>query len=67
MSTWRDNPDLMDRLAEVQNHAANLRQDIMTFCAFFDTRAELLAHVERYEKKAADYRPPARSRRARSA
>lgn len=63
MSVWRSNPDLMSRLSVAQNHEANIRQDIMTFAAFFDTRAELLAHVERYERRAAEYQSPSRRRR----
>lgn len=62
MSVWRDNLDLMARLGIAQNHEANIRQDIMTFAAFFDTRAELMAHVERYEARAAAYVPPIRAR-----
>lgn len=49
MSTWRDNPDLMERLAAAQNREVNINIDIMTFAGFCDTREELEKHVIRYE------------------
>jgi len=61
---WKQNPDLMARLTSAQNHEANINQDIMTFVAFFNTREELLRHVERYEDRAANYVAPKRRRRA---
>lgn len=61
---WKQNPDLMARLTSAQNHEANINQDIMTFVAFFDTREELLRHVEHYEDRAANYVAPKRRRRA---
>lgn len=51
MSVWRNNPDLIARLTAAQNHPANIRQDIMTFAGFCDSREELLAHVERAEAR----------------
>jgi hypothetical protein len=51
--SWRDAPDLMDRLRDAQNHPRNCAIDIMTFAGMCDSRPELLAHVERYEQKAA--------------
>ena len=63
MSIWKQNPDLMTRLAAAQNHEANINQDIMTFVAFFDTREELLQHVEHYEERAANYVAPTKRRR----
>jgi hypothetical protein len=50
--SWRDAPDLMERLSRTQN-ALTTPIDIMTFAGFCDSREELLAHVERYETKAA--------------
>jgi hypothetical protein len=64
MSTWKANPDLMARLTAAQNHPANISQDIMTFAGFCDSRTELMAHVVRYELKAAVYVAPGRTRRA---
>jgi hypothetical protein len=64
MSIWKANPDLMARLAAAQNHPANIDQDIMTFAGFCDSREELLAHVVRYELKAAVYLAPKRHWRA---
>ncbi len=61
---WKQNPDLMARLTSAQNHEANINQDIMTFVAFFNTREELLRHVEHYEDRAANYVAPKRRRRA---
>lgn len=58
MSTWRDNPDLIDRLTRVQNHAANVDRDVMTFAGFCTDRTELLAHVEHCEARVAEYVPP---------
>lgn len=65
MSIWKANPDLMARLTAAQNHEANLGQDIMTFAGFCDSREELLAHVARYELKAAVYVAPVKKKRAR--
>lgn len=64
MPTWKANPDLMARLTTAQNHPANITQDIMSFAGFCDSRAELMAHVVRYELKAAVYLAPKRNRRA---
>jgi len=63
MSIWRQNTDLMSRLAVAQNHEANINQDITTFVAFFNTREELLRHVESYEQRAANYIAPQKRRR----
>ena len=64
MSIWKNNPELMARLTTAQNHEANINQDIMTFCAFFDTVEELERHVKHYEERAANYVAPKRRRRA---
>ena len=65
MSVWKNNPELMARLTTAQNHEANINQDIMTFCAFYDTKEELERHVEHYEERAANYvAPKKRKRRA---
>jgi len=63
MSVWKNNPELMARLGKAQNHPANINQDIMTFCAFFDTVEELERHVRCYEERAANYVAPKRRRR----
>jgi hypothetical protein len=55
--------ELMARLAVTQNHEANVNQDIMTFTVFFETREQLLSHVEYYEARAAAYVAPKRRRR----
>ena len=49
LPVWKANPDLIARLTKAQNHPANAFIDIMTIAGFFASRAELLAHVERYE------------------
>lgn len=49
---WKQNPDLMDRLAAAQN-ALTAPIDILTFAGFCDSRDELLRHVERYEAQTA--------------
>ena len=48
--TFRDAPDLMERLISTQNR---LRTpiDIVTFAGFCDSRAELERHVVHYEQK----------------
>lgn len=51
--SWRHAPDLMARLSEAQNAPRNSNIDIVTFAGMCDSRAELLAHVERYEVRAA--------------
>lgn len=44
--SWRDAPDLMDRLIAAQNHSSNSTTDILTIAGFMDSRAELARHVE---------------------
>jgi len=51
--SWRDAPDLMQRLNVAQNNAANANVDITTFAGLCTSRDELLRHVERYEREAA--------------
>ena len=55
--TWRDAPDLMERLTKAQNRAAFSHQDILTFAGFFTERAELERHVIKCETRAAEYVP----------
>ena len=43
--SWRDAPDLMDRLGHAQNSPRNENRDVMTFAGFCDDRAELERHV----------------------
>lgn len=64
MAIWKNHPDLMERLYEAQNHEANINQDIVTFCAFFETRAELERHVLHYENRVLAFVPKKRGRRA---
>jgi hypothetical protein len=64
MAIWQQNPDLMARLRNTQNHEANIKQDIMTFAGLCDTRSELEQHVAYYERRAAAYVPPRRRRAA---
>lgn len=49
--SWRDEPELMERLRTAQNR--NTAIDIMTWAGMCESRAELLRHVEHYEKRAA--------------
>jgi hypothetical protein len=63
MPVWKQNPDLMIRLTEAQNHPCFEHQDILTFAAFCDTRAELERHVVACEDRAARYVAPVRRRR----
>lgn len=51
--SWKDAPDLMDRLTSAQNHPRNENQDIMTFAGMCGSRSELEAHVTHYEERAA--------------
>lgn len=44
--SWRDAPDLMDRLVRCQNHPSNTTTDILTIAGFFDSREELQRHVD---------------------
>lgn len=44
--SWRDAPDLMDRLVRCQNDPSNSTTDILTIAGLFDSRAELQRHVE---------------------
>lgn len=54
MSIWRQNSDLMDRLAKVQNHKNNYHVDIMTFAAFMKTKEELENYVKNHEDAVKD-------------
>lgn len=65
--TWKQAPDLMDRLTEAQNSPCFEHQDVMTFAGMCDSRAELLRHVENCETRVANYVAPVRVRRARKA
>jgi hypothetical protein len=65
--SWRDVPDLMDRLTTAQNHAAFAHQDILTFAGFMDNRAGLERHVVKCEARAAEYKPTGRRRARRTA
>jgi hypothetical protein len=67
MSTWKQNPDLMERLTEAQNSPALEHQDVMTWAAMCSTRDELLRHVENCERRAENYVALAKTRRARKA
>ena len=67
MCTWKANPDLMERLATAQNHPKYEHQDILTWAAMCDDRAELLRHVERCEQKCAEYVAPVRPARRKTA
>lgn len=59
--TWKNEPELMTRLRNVQNTAAYASQDIMTIVGFFSSREELVKHVERAE----DYAEAKEQRAAR--
>lgn len=50
--TWKDAPELMERLNAAQN-ALETPIDIVTFAGFCESREELAAHVERYEARVA--------------
>ncbi len=55
--SWKDAPDLMDRLGYAQNSPRLENVDVMTFAGMCDSRAELERHVlaceERAERRAA--------------
>ena len=53
MFTWKDAPELMDRLIAAQN-GLKTPIDIVTFAGFCDSREELERHVERYEAEVRD-------------
>jgi len=48
--SWKDSPELMARLRDVQNDGRHEHTDIMTFAGWCGSEAELRAHVERNEK-----------------
>ena len=62
--TWRDAPDLIDRLKAAQNHARFTYSDIMSFAGFMRSRAELEAYVVSKEADVAEYVPAKRRRAA---
>ncbi len=51
--TWKDSPELMARLNDVQNNPRNENRDISTFAGLCQNEAQLRAHVEFYEAKEA--------------
>lgn len=51
--SWRDAPDLMDRLGRAQNSPHNENRDVMTFAGFCNNRDELERHVVSCEADAA--------------
>lgn len=58
MATWQQNPDLMNRLIAAQNELTT-PIDILTFAGMCDSRAELLRHVEHYERRVSSQTPRA--------
>ena len=48
--SWKNEAELMARLGKAQNRPVNQIIDIMTFAGFCSSRADLLRHVEHYEK-----------------
>ena len=62
--TWRDAPDLIDRLKVAQNHERFTYSDIISFAGFMRSRAELEAYVVRKETDVAEYIPAKRRRAA---
>jgi exoribonuclease II len=51
--SWKDAPDLMQRLIAAQN-ALVTPIDIVTFAGFCKNRDELEAHVVRYEQQVSE-------------
>lgn len=51
--SWKQAPDLMDRLGRAQNHPKLENIDIMTFAGFCESREALERHVLHYEGRAA--------------
>jgi hypothetical protein len=51
--SWKNAPDLMDRLSSTQNAPCNCVIDIMTFAGFCTSREQLETHVSRYEAREA--------------
>lgn len=49
MAIWRDEPELMDWLRDLQNHPLHTNIDIMSFADMCASREELLDHCWRYE------------------
>jgi shikimate kinase len=48
---WIDEPELMARLSKAQNRPANQNIDIMTIVGCFNSREQLVRHVENFEAK----------------
>ena len=51
--SWRDSPELMQRLNAAQNSPPNWGIDITTYAGLCGSEGKLKSHVEHYEKKAA--------------
>ncbi len=47
--SWKNEPELMDRLTKAQNRTRNENQDIMTYAGWCGSTEALRAHVEYYE------------------
>lgn len=50
--SWKAVPDLMARLNAAQNSPRNWNVDVTTFAGFCESREQLEAHIEYYEKRA---------------
>lgn len=71
MAISAERQDLYQALAQVQNHPANVNQDIMTFAGFM-TDDEIRAHLDRYIGHIAEFNfeqanKPSRARKGRAA
>ncbi len=47
--SWKNEPELMERLAKAQNRTKNQCIDIMTYAGWAGSTEALRAHVEHYE------------------
>jgi len=65
--SWRDTPDLIERLTEAQNSQALEHQDVMTWAGMCDSREELERHVVTCEGRVARWVAPVRRRSSKKA
>lgn len=64
MITKQERQELVSKVADLNNHPANINIDHLTFTAFFDTRAEFDAHIAKLEENIKEYKPkPAKKRK----
>jgi uncharacterized protein YutD len=62
--TKQERQELVSKVADLNNHPANINIDHLTFTGFFDTRAEFERHISKLEEYIKEYESkPAKTRK----